>query len=115
MDIKFTGGYPKLHGQTTAELVAVRDFRIDKNTPQELLEYDTKKNDGTYYNLRSGNHIQLIFVGNLGIPFSTIRTRTTRWGSDKKVYYENLIGNTFNIITEENQPLQEDDKSDESK
>lgn len=26
--IKFSGDYPKLHGQTSAELIAVRDIRI---------------------------------------------------------------------------------------
>lgn len=37
--IKFSGDYPKLHGQTSAELIAVRD------TPAELLTYDTTKSD----------------------------------------------------------------------
>lgn len=31
--IKFNGDYPKLHGQTSAELIAVRDIRIDRDTP----------------------------------------------------------------------------------
>lgn len=38
--IKFSHNYPKLHGQTSAELLAVRPIRIDKNTPAELLEFD---------------------------------------------------------------------------
>lgn len=97
MEIKFSGMYPKLHNQISAELVAVRDIRIDKNTPQALLEYDTLKSDGSYYNLRTGNYIQLVFVGNLGIPFCTIRTKTTPWGSDKKEYYEKYIGSVFEI------------------
>ena len=42
MIIKFSSDYPKLHGQTTAELLAVKPIRIDKDTPKELLEYDTK-------------------------------------------------------------------------
>lgn len=37
--IKFSGDYPKLHGQTSAGLIAVRD------TPAELLTYDTTKSD----------------------------------------------------------------------
>ena len=43
--IKFSGDYPKLHGQTSAELIAVRDIRIDRDTPAELLTYDTTKSD----------------------------------------------------------------------
>lgn len=45
--IKFSGDYPKLHGQTSAELIAVRDIRIDRDTPAELLTYDTTKSDGS--------------------------------------------------------------------
>lgn len=98
--IKFTGSYPKLHNQTTAELISVRELRIDRFTPKELIEYDTKKDDGTYYKLKTGNYIQLIFIGNFNIPFTTIRARTTRWGSDKKEYYDGLIGEIFEVVTE---------------
>ena len=72
--IKFSGDYPKLHGQTSAELIAVRDIRIDRDTPAELLTYDTTKSDGSRYELKTGKYLQLIFVGNLGIPFCTIRS-----------------------------------------
>lgn len=99
IEIKFSGNYPKLHNQTTAELVAVRDIRIDRNTPKELLEYDTKKEDGTYYSLKTGNYIQLVFVGNFSIPFCTIRTKTSKWGGDKKAYYIEQIGKVFTIAT----------------
>lgn len=47
--IKFSSNYPKLHLQTSAKLVAVEDIRIDKNTPKELIEYDTKNSNGEYY------------------------------------------------------------------
>lgn len=86
--IKFSGDYPKLHGQTSAELIAVRD------TPAELLTYDTTKSDGSRYELKTGKYLQLIFVGNLGIPFCTIRSA----GSDgKRDYYVLSIGEIFNI------------------
>lgn len=92
--IKFSHNYPKLHGQTSAELIAVRPIRINKNTPRELLEYDTKY-DGGYYPLPTGNYIQLIFVGNLGIPFCTIRSS---YPPSKCDYYNGKIGDVFNIV-----------------
>lgn len=97
MKIDFSGDYPKLHGQTTAELLAVLPIRIDKDTPQELLEYDTKKSDGTYYKLRTGDYIQLVFMGNLRIPFCTIRTKRNQYAEDKEAYYKKHIGETFDI------------------
>lgn len=99
MKIKFSSDYPKLHGQTSAELLAVKPIRIDKNTPKELLEYDTKRSDGTYYPLKSGNYIQLIFLGNLGIPFCTIRTPYNQYG-DKTEYYKSKVEELFNIVVE---------------
>ena len=100
MKIKFSSDYPKLHGQTSAELLAVKPIRIDKNTPKELLEYDTKKIDGTYYELKTGNYIQLVFLGNLGIPFCTIRTPYNQYG-DKTEYYKSKVGELFNIVVED--------------
>ena len=101
MLIKFSSDYPKLHGQTSAELLAVKPIRIDKNTPKELIEYDTKKSDGTYYNLKTGNYIQLIFLGNLGIPFCTIRSKRNRFAEDKEIYYKQFVGKVFEIIKED--------------
>lgn len=91
--IKFSHDYPKLHGQTSAELLAVRPIRIDKNTPRELLEYDTKY-DGGYYKLATGDYIQLIFLGNLRIPFCTIRKA---WPQSKVDYYRGKVGDVFTI------------------
>jgi hypothetical protein len=97
MIIKFSSDYPKLHGQTSAELLAVKPIRIDKDTPKELLEYDTKKSDGTYYKLKTGSYIQLVFLGNLGIPFCTIRSKRNRFTEDKEAYYKQLVGKVFEI------------------
>ena len=97
MTIKFSSDYPKLHGQTSAELLAVKPIRIDNDTPKELIEYDTKKSDGTYYNLKTGNYIQLIFLGNLGIPFCTIRSKINRYAEDKEAYYSQFVGENFRI------------------
>ncbi len=95
--IKFSSNYPKLHLQTSAKLVAVEDIRIDKNTPKELIEYDTKNSNGEYYKLKTGEYIQLIFVGNLGIPFCTIRSKRNRYSEDKGAYYRALIGDMFEV------------------
>jgi len=92
--IKFSHAYPKLHGQTSAELLAVRPIRIDKNTPEELLEYDTKY-DGGYYKLATGDYIQLIFLGNLRIPFCTIRKA---YPPSKVEYYKSKIGEQFEVM-----------------
>ena len=92
--IKFSHDYPKLHGQTSAELLAVRPIRIDKNTPKELLEYDTKY-DGGYYKLATGDYIQLIFLGNLRIPFCTIRRA---YPPSKVEYYKSKIGERFEVM-----------------
>lgn len=104
--ISFSHDYPKLHGQTTAELLAVRPIRIDRNTPDELLEYDTtyyKYGFCTYgdppkeklrYPLPTGDYIQLVFLGNLRIPFCTIRMA---WPPQKVEYYKAAIGYDFAI------------------
>lgn len=101
MIIKFSSDYPKLHGQTTAELLAVKPIRIDKDTPKELLDYDTTKSDGTQYKLRTGDYIQLIFLGNLGIPFCTIRSKRNRFAQDKEIYYKQFVGKVFEITRED--------------
>ena len=106
--IKFSHNYPKLHGQTSAELLAVRPIRIDKNTPDELLEYDTtylvRYNDETLltykarFPLQAGDYIQLIFLGNLRIPFCTIRKN---YPPQKGDYYRGKIGDIFTIEIKE--------------
>ena len=104
--IRFSHDYPKLHGQTTAELLAVKPLRIDRNTPDELLEYDTTYYDKPFldetslyaekqrFPLPPGEYIQLIFLGNLRIPFCTIRPA---WPKSKVEYYTAAIGETFNV------------------
>ena len=58
--ILFSKDYIKLHGQTEAELLSVRRVRIDENTPIELIEYDTTATDGSSYELKKVNYIQLV-------------------------------------------------------
>ena len=95
--VRFSHYYPKLHGQTTAELLAVRPIKIDAHTPPELLDYDTTY-EGGRYPLKSGDYLQLIFLGNLRIPFCTIRSAYPR---SKVRYYYGSVGQTFAIETPE--------------
>lgn len=102
--IRFSHNYPKLHWQTTAELLAVRPIRIDGNTPIELIDYDTMYHDENgyvrHYHLGAGAYIQLIFLGNLRIPFCTIRKA---YPPSKVEYYTAAIGETFAVeVTEPN-------------
>lgn len=101
--ISFSHDYPKLHGQTSATLLAVIPIRIDKDTPRELLEYDTVYyvKDKTslyaekqYFPLPTGDYIQLVFIGNLRIPFCTIRKV---WPPQKADYYKAAIGSEFAV------------------
>ena len=91
--IGFSHRYPKLHGQTTAKLIAVEPLTIDDRTPVELLDYDTSY-DGGRFPLEHGEHVQLVFLGNLRIPFCTIRKRKP--GKDVEDY-EKKIGEVYRI------------------
>lgn len=95
--IKFSHDYPKLHGQTSAKLLAVIPRKRNEMS-EELIEYDTSyfNDDGVkeYFPLKSGNYIQLVFIGNLGIPFCTIRSA---FPQSKVEYYTSSIGEEFEI------------------
>ena len=99
MKIKFSHNYFKLHNQTKAELIDIKRIAIDKDTPPELLDYDTTY-DGGRYELKKGDYVMLVFLGNLGIPFTTIRSAKGRYG-DKFIYYHAHIGELFDIIINE--------------
>jgi hypothetical protein len=104
--IKFSHNYPKLCTQKTAELLAVKTLSLPQDMNFLLWEYDTKYfkkypiNTVDYYQLGTGEHLQLIFLGNLGIPFCTIRPRYGKLG-DKKDYCDSKIGELFEIVIEE--------------
>jgi len=115
--IKFSHDYPKLWGQDTAELLAVRIID-SKDVSEQLREYDTywfeyppslnfrpwsyvggllnfDLNRG-HYDLPKGKLIQLIFIGNEGVPFCTIRRQTPQ----KEDYYRKSIGEIFEVKRE---------------
>lgn len=99
--IKFSHNYPKLHGQTSAVLLAVRELYFPKDSNHELLEYDTSypsPHGIDFYPLPAGPYLQLIFVGNKHIPFCTIRPKYGGFRKNKKGYYEGQIGKAFSIV-----------------
>jgi hypothetical protein len=110
MKISFQHNYPKLHNQTKAELLAIKCLDAkDVQKNKDLLEYDTRyKSDMIglyeYYPLsKTGQLIQLIFLGDKGIPFCTIRTRFgydrgKNCKTDKLEYYQSKIGEWFEVI-----------------
>lgn len=93
--IKFAKQFLKLHGQTSAELVAVRLVDTATTSPddfEEMYEYDAKADDGSYYPLDNNKtYTQLIFIGNKNIPFTTLRNK------DKYLDYVKQIGWVFNV------------------
>jgi hypothetical protein len=93
LKIKFSHDYPKLWDQTTAKLVYVG--QIDgKNLSKPLIEYDTKQSGGGYYPLPKAPLIQLVFLGNFGVPFCTLRLYT----KEKWDYYTSCKDKEFKIV-----------------
>lgn len=86
--LTFSHNYPKLWGQKTAKLIALEPLTVSGGLNPALKEYDTKTVDGEYYPLPDGEYLQLIFIGEFGIPFCTIRRMTY----EKVEYYSKLRG-----------------------
>lgn len=102
--IKFSHNYPKLHGQTSAVLLVVRELSFPKDKNDDLIEYDSaypSPHGIDFYPLPDGPYLQLIFVGNKHIPFCTIRHKYGGFRKNKKEYYESLVGQNFQIIIKE--------------
>lgn len=115
--IRFSHNYPKLWGQTTAKLIAIEFLdakEVQKN--KDLLEYDTRYDIGltpdgdmlydNYHLPKSGELLQLVFIGNKHIPFCTLRPRyyynkAEKRTVDKMSYYEPKIGEIFDIVINE--------------
>ena len=107
LKIRFSHSYPKLWGQTSGRLLAVELLdakEVQKN--EDLLEYDTKYSytddmERQWYNFydlpKSGKLVQLIFLGNKGIPFCTLRPDH----HGKFSYYTDKIGQEFEIVVQE--------------
>jgi len=96
--IRFSGEYVKLHGQRKARLLDVMPMEIGEyNLHTELVKYDTIRTDGSRYNLTDGSYILLLFYGDKGFMFTTIRRGTY----EKMLYYEERIGQEFDVVIEE--------------
>ena len=97
--VRFSGEYVKLHGQRKARLLDVMPMEIGENTPHTaLVAYDTLRTDGSrYIGLCDGSYMLLIFLGDKGFMFTTIRRRTY----EKMLYYEERIGQEFDVVIEE--------------
>lgn len=94
--IKFSHDYFKLYGQREACLVACVEIQAE-NITKALRYYDAAYDGGLYPLPESGKMIHLVFVGELGIPFSTIR----RYTESKFTYYRALLGQKFILELEE--------------
>lgn len=101
LKISFSHNCPKLHGQTSAWLVAV-EIHEREGMSDRFIRYDTlfKSDymgikDGTeeFYSLPPGKSLILLFWGNDRIPFTMVRN----WTPKKAIYYYNNIGKTFKI------------------
>ena len=102
--IRFSHDYVKLHGQRKAVLLAVVRITIDRSGRwDKLLDYDTLTVDGSRYPIKPGRYVQLVFCGDDGIPFTTIRPDTPAKGemAAKFDYYNNLVGQHFRIEIKE--------------
>lgn len=99
--IKFSKEYCKLHGQKKAVLLAVVRIKIDRSDKwKKLLDYDTLATDGSRYEIKPGNYVQLVFCGDEGIPFCTLRSDKPALNGmkGKYEYYNELVGEQFEIV-----------------
>lgn len=100
-EIEFDNNYPKLFGQKHAKLLAVfndASGELLHTKMQELLRYDTLRDDGRFYFIdKNETYMILFFRGAFGIPFTSIRKSNEE--NIKK--YNDSIGDLFaiNIIT----------------
>lgn len=100
-EIAFSHHYPKLHNQVRARLLKVAVVDVEKLDPA-FVHYDTVyiERDGLFPQIEkhyplpaSGKVIVLFFVGNLLIPFSTVR----RWTPEKERWYTGMTNMVFEV------------------
>lgn len=96
--IVFNNNYPKLHNQKSAKLLAVfRDIKGELLLTKmlDLVLVDTLKDDGSFFQLyNSITYMLLLFQGDKGIMFSTIRKDT----HVNQEHYCDSIGDVFDIV-----------------
>ena len=92
--VKFDHDYTKLHGQKSGFLCWVTPFLVDKNFTDEAYQYDT---DGMYPLEKGKIYMQLVFLGDKEIPFTTYREDTP----ENRAKYVGKVGHVFNFIIKE--------------
>ena len=93
--IEFNHNYTKLHNQKSGFLCFVNPFLIDENFTDEAYQYDT---DGKYSLEKGKIYMQLVFLGDKEIPFTTYRNDTP----ENRAKYVGKVGQVFNFIVKEN-------------
>lgn len=89
--VKFNYNYSKLHNQKSGFLVWVDVVHMSETFPnEETYLYDT---DGKYEFELNKDYLQLVFLGDKDIPFTTYRELTEK---NKNKYFGH-IGEVFNF------------------
>ena len=100
LKIKFSHHYYKLQYQgNKAILISATPYKIDDNTPESFIAYDTYYYPDGHYELKPGEYVLLLFLGENGV-FTTIRSREGSHGNNLE-YYSKLVGKEFEIVVEE--------------
>ena len=73
--VEFNYPYSKLRGQKSGMLVYAGIYHMGKCFSKESYEYDT---DGKYPLEKGKDYIQLVFLGDKEIPFTTYRDDTKK-------------------------------------
>lgn len=100
MEIKFDKKFIKLHNQTSAQLIDVKMVDLSEmndNDFNELIEYDCKADDGSYYPLdKKGYCTLLIFLGNKNIVFQTLRKKESfmKYNTKKGIVFDIKVNKT---------------------
>ena len=95
--IRFKGEYLKLKGQKTAKLLYVDTVvpeHIQKGWYDDLVEYDTRRTDGSRFELNPEiTYLLLIFLGDKNELFTTLREF-----SPKNSHYFADMGQIFKVV-----------------
>ncbi len=86
--VKFSHDFSKLRGQKSGFLVWVDIYHVGNDMPRETKEYDT---DGKYEFKPNTDYLQLVFLGDKDIPFTTYRNDTLK----NRSKYIGHIGEVF--------------------
>lgn len=92
-EIRFNKNYKKLHNQKEAFLVW-KDVSYTERLNKEFIDYDT---EGSYVLEEDKSYLMLYFVGDKGIPFTTLRKNNAE---NRKKYLDCELYTTFKIVVE---------------